>query len=121
MKLPGMIGPFDPSVNKLREELLPSCRADVRRASIDSSQREYGFRGVPWEWDEIKRDWLAGSSVAASPDEVVAAFDRVEATFGPDWINGSREEAGGVSRGSLPTLHVVTLGQLMAPPLGRMC
>jgi hypothetical protein len=85
----------------------------VGRTAKDQDARST-VKGVPWEWEEIEREWLAGSAVSASPAEVVDAFDRVEAMFGRDWITASREQAGGVSQGSLPTLNIVTLGQLMA-------
>jgi len=31
---------------------------------------------MPWTYEEIEREWLGGSRIAVSADEVVAAFER---------------------------------------------
>jgi hypothetical protein len=63
---------------------------------------------------DIERDWLAGGVIAVSPDDVVTAFERVEEVLGRPWIEASRENRGAVSRGTSPTLHVVTMGRNLA-------
>jgi hypothetical protein len=69
---------------------------------------------LAWTWDEIDQDWLLGSKLAATPDEVVTAFNRVDHVLGRGWIEASRTHSGVPSRGTLVTLHVVTTGQLLA-------
>lgn len=66
-----------------------------------------------WTLKEIEDDWLAGSitSLAASPDETVAAFSRVENMLGRAWVDACRISGGGVVRGTVPTLRVVTMAQ----------
>jgi hypothetical protein len=68
---------------------------------------------MPWSWEEIERDWLAGSVVADVPDVVVEAFNRVEARFGREWIEASRQHEGSVGpvRGTVPTLNIIVLGR----------
>jgi hypothetical protein len=65
---------------------------------------------MSWNFEEISKDWIAGSVIAASPEEVVAAFDRCEQAFGRDWINQTRGQFSGAD----PTLRIVTLGQRLA-------
>jgi hypothetical protein len=68
-----------------------------------------------WTWEEIESDWLEGAVVADSDATVVAAFNRVMAAYGRDWIQESRiDERGMECRGSSPTLRVVTLGKALA-------
>jgi hypothetical protein len=65
---------------------------------------------MSWAYDTIEREWLCGSILAASPDEVVAAFNRCETAFGRDWIDRSR----GTLVGAQPTLRVLIMGQRLA-------
>jgi len=67
-----------------------------------------------WNWDEINADWLLGAQIVVSSDEVVTAFIRVEQILGRDWIETSRIHSGVQVRGTSPTLHVVTIGQMLA-------
>jgi hypothetical protein len=67
-----------------------------------------------WTWDEINNDWLLGSRLALPPDDVVAAFNRVEQILGGDWIEASRIHTGVQVRGTQSTLSVATVGQLIA-------
>jgi hypothetical protein len=60
-------------------------------------------------WQEIEEDWLLGNQLALPHDEVVRAFNVVEARFGREWIEASRTDSGVITRGTSPTLHVVTL------------
>jgi hypothetical protein len=62
-----------------------------------------------WTWEVIERDWLGGGQLADEPDVVVAAFNRVRAEFGDDWIEATRTRER--ARGALPTLNVVVLGK----------
>jgi hypothetical protein len=68
---------------------------------------------MPWLWEEIEQDWLAGGVVVDAPEVVVDAFNRVEARFGRAWIEASRQQEGSIGpvRGTLPTLNVIVLGQ----------
>jgi hypothetical protein len=65
---------------------------------------------MPWTYEEIEREWLGGSRIAVSADEVVAAFERCEQDLGRDWIIRAKRNA----QGSGPTLDVVTVGQYLA-------
>jgi hypothetical protein len=69
---------------------------------------------MTWTWADIRDDWLApeGARLAHSDDEVLAAFETVEAHFGRDWIEASRREPGidDPARGAHPTLVVTNLG-----------
>jgi hypothetical protein len=67
-----------------------------------------------WTWDEINTDWLLGAQIAVSPDEAIAAFNRAERILGRNWIEVSRTDSGVQVRGTSPTLHVVTIGQMLA-------
>jgi hypothetical protein len=69
---------------------------------------------IPWTWAEINQDWLVGSQVALPPEVIVDAFTRVEAVLGREWIDAARLYSGTVVRGTGPTLHVVTVGQMLA-------
>ena len=69
---------------------------------------------MSFTWDEIEVDWLMGSTLAATHDDVVESFNRVEQMLGRDWVLASRTGTGGtVSRGTSPTLHIVNTGQLL--------
>jgi hypothetical protein len=65
---------------------------------------------MAWTIEEIEKGWLAGSRVAVSPEDVVAAFERCELVLGRDWIDARR--AGEVGVGA--TLAVVRTGQRLA-------
>jgi hypothetical protein len=66
-----------------------------------------------WRVEDIERDWLAGdvSALAASPDSVVASFDRTERALGREWIEKSRIILGNRIQGTNPTLRIVNMGQ----------
>jgi hypothetical protein len=64
---------------------------------------------MAWTIEEIEREWLGGSSLAASPQEIIAAFERCELVLGRDWI-----EARYRGKGAVPTLAVVRTGQWLA-------
>lgn len=72
-----------------------------------------GCSQMTWRLEDIERDWIGGkvSALAASPDSVVAAFDRTERTFGREWIEKSRVIAGNTIRGLSPTLRIVNIGR----------
>ena len=66
---------------------------------------------MTWFWEHIDREWLAGSRIAVSPDEVVQAFITAERFLGLDWIESCRTSGGSTGSGSGPTLSVVVMGQ----------
>jgi hypothetical protein len=47
---------------------------------------------VVWTFDEIERDWLAGSRIAVAQQDVVDAFNRVERILGRNWMRLRRLE-----------------------------
>jgi len=65
---------------------------------------------VAWTWERIKSEWLGESRVAFPPEDVVGAFDRVEALVGREWMLAGK----GGSMGSLTVLPVVSMGQMLA-------
>jgi len=67
-----------------------------------------------WTWDEIERNWLGGGLIAYPPDAVVDVFNRVEAVFGRDWLEASRDYGDVRAKGALPTLAVVADGMRLA-------
>jgi hypothetical protein len=67
-----------------------------------------------WTWEEINTDWLLGNQLALPAGEVVAAFNRADRVLGREWIAASRIHSGFPVRGTSPTLHVVTTGQMLA-------
>jgi hypothetical protein len=69
---------------------------------------------VPWDWKRIQREWLSPGRLAASPEEIVAAFNRVEAAFDTEWMEASRRQQGWQNTGPLPTLRIVIAGRLLA-------
>jgi hypothetical protein len=70
---------------------------------------------MTYTWQEIEQDWLGGSSgLAASTDEVVTAFNAVASLFGREWVDASRIRNGVVTRGTSPTLYIVTVARLLA-------
>jgi hypothetical protein len=71
---------------------------------------------MTWSLEDIERDWIVGqaSALAASPDSVVAAFDRTERVLGREWIEKSRISLGNPVRGVIPTLRIVGMGQKLA-------
>jgi len=69
---------------------------------------------VTYTWQEIEQDWLGGvSGLAASSAEMVSAFNEVAARFGREWVEATRTRNGTASRGTSPTLYVVTLARLL--------
>jgi hypothetical protein len=78
-----------------------------------------------YNWHEIERDWLLGGKLALANDQVLHAFNLVEAQFGRGWIEATRVHGGTITRGTSPTLYVVMLGQLLeslgsAPNAGHL-
>jgi hypothetical protein len=70
---------------------------------------------MTYTWQEIEQDWLGGSSgLAASPDEVVTAFNMVAGLFGREWVEASRTRNGVVSGGTSFVLRIVILARLLA-------
>jgi hypothetical protein len=70
-----------------------------------------------WSWNDIDREWLAGSVIAVEPTEAVDAFETVERLLGREWIETKRVYSIG-STGALvetsgagPTLQVVSMGK----------
>jgi hypothetical protein len=68
---------------------------------------------MPYEWPEIEQNWLGDGSLAASADEVLHAFNTVEALFGREWVEALRTRGGGTTQGAAPTLAVVALGRML--------
>lgn len=71
---------------------------------------------MTWSLEDIERDWITGkvSALGASPDTIVASFDRAERALGSNWVENSRVILGNIVRGSSPTLRVVRMGQMLA-------
>ena len=71
---------------------------------------------MTWSLEDIERDWISGqvSTLAPSPDSVVAAFDRTERALGREWIEKSRISVGNIVRGLGPTLRIVNMGQKLS-------
>lgn len=67
-----------------------------------------------WTFDEIERDWLAGSRLAFSSEAIVAGFNLAEKMLGRQWVEASRISSGSVVRGSAPTLRVANMGRRLA-------
>jgi hypothetical protein len=65
---------------------------------------------MAWTIEEIEKNWLAGSRVAAAPDDILAAFERCEHVLGRNWIDARRASEVGTG----PTLAVVRMGQRLA-------
>lgn len=67
-----------------------------------------------YTWQEIEQEWLGGvSGLAASPDEVLSAFNAVAARFGREWVEATRTRNGVASRGAIATLYIVTMARLL--------
>jgi hypothetical protein len=66
-----------------------------------------------FSWQEIDQDWLDGGKLALPAEQVVHAFNVVAGRFGREWVEASRTHNGGVTRGTSPTLQIVTLGLLL--------
>jgi hypothetical protein len=64
-------------------------------------------------WQEIDEDWLSGGELALPDEAVVKAFNVVTIQFGRAWVEASRLNNGSVTRGALPTVRVVMLGQFL--------
>ncbi len=64
----------------------------TRRAEATQALRENPSNllwTMPWTWEEIEAVWLGGGT-AYTPEAVVEAFNRVEATFGREWMEAGR-------------------------------
>lgn len=68
---------------------------------------------MPWSWDVINREWLGGDTLAVAPADVVEAFNRVEAFFGPAWLQAQHRGVG-----ALLTLPLVRLGEIIGSLAG---
>jgi len=65
--------------------------------------------------DEIREVWLGDGRIAATEDEMVHEFNRVERIMGRDWMGARLTPAPGVTAsGALVTLRIVMYGQLLA-------
>jgi len=85
---------------------------------------------MPWTYDEIEREWLSGSKIAASESTVEESFNRCERMLGRGWIEQFRPSGaapGGVTATVIKdgeelalvdnvskTLHVVSMGEKLA-------
>jgi hypothetical protein len=70
---------------------------------------------VTYTWEEIRDVWLGDGRIAATEDEMVQEFNRVERMLGRDWMNAQLTPAPGVtSHGAIFTLSIVTYGRLLA-------
>jgi hypothetical protein len=69
---------------------------------------------VAYKWVEIEQRWLGGpSGMAATRDEVTSAFNEVASRFGREWVEATRTRNGVATRGTSPTLFIVTLVRLL--------
>ena len=95
----------------------PTCTALLQLpSSVGARHIITGFReAMSYTWQEIEQDWLGGSGVglAASPDEILSAFNEVAGRFGREWIEATRTKNGISSRGLAPTLYIVTMARLL--------
>src|SRR5690349_5229285 len=69
-----------------------------------------------YTWQEIEQEWLdggGGGGLVAAPDQVLSAFNEVAAHFGREWVEATRTRNGVVSRGTAPTLYIVTMARLL--------
>lgn len=66
---------------------------------------------MAWRWEEIQREWLAGSRVAASPAETLAAFALVEQLLGRQWVESRREHGDVLVTGSHTVAAVISMGK----------
>jgi len=62
---------------------------------------------LAWTYEEIEHDWLAGNRIAASPTEIIAAFNRCDRMLGRSWLERAKVGAPGTH----PTLRVIELGK----------
>jgi|SRR5262249_11147539 len=62
-----------------------------------------------WEWEQIERDWLCDSRLAASPATVVDGFNSVDQAFGREWILSTWP-----GQNPQDAVSVVALGQAIA-------
>jgi hypothetical protein len=91
---------------------------------VSATPKPLSGEQMRWTWKQIEQDWLVDGRVAARPNTVVEAFNRVEAAFGRDWIEQSRTQPLVVPkgappqtttiRGAHPVLRVVKMGGLLA-------
>ena len=67
---------------------------------------------MAWTFDQIQNEWLGGGHIAASEDECVSAFERVERFLGWEWLDAAQTSGRGrVSRGTAPTARVIEMGK----------
>jgi hypothetical protein len=69
---------------------------------------------MPWTWAEIREQWCFGGTVAASPDDIVAAFDLVEARLGRDWIDAKQPKANEILMPGALCADVLALGRQLS-------
>jgi len=101
-------------VQHLQEVAIDNQNASSRLAVIYANLSKNSKGQMTYTWQEIEQDWLGGGSgLAASPDEVLSAFNEVAARFGRDWVEATRTRNGITSRGDAPTLYIVTQAQLL--------
>lgn len=64
---------------------------------------------MPFTWEEISKEWLRGVEVEYTPKECVDAFNTVESTMGPGWL----ESRYGGQWGLAVALPIIELGQVI--------
>ena len=70
---------------------------------------------MPWTFQEIERDWLAGNQIGVDPSEVTAAFDRCERVMGRVGLTTyTQTRSGGKRRGLFSTtMFIVAIAGMM--------
>lgn len=63
---------------------------------------------MPFSWDAIRTDWLLNLPIHYEQDEIVDAFNTIEAQFGSEWFNRLRGQ-----RGVLISIRLVELGNIL--------
>lgn len=66
---------------------------------------------MPWRWEDIERDWSAGSPIAYDRNEILQAFEIADRCLGEDWVRGQRVRGDVVVSGFAPILTVVSVGK----------
>jgi hypothetical protein len=74
-----------------------------------------GSYAVTYTLDEIRDVWLGSGRIAATGDEMVKTFNRVERLLGREWMEARLTPAPSVAaHGALETLSIVIYGRLLA-------
>jgi hypothetical protein len=67
-----------------------------------------------WTYEEIDREWLVGAKIAASPEEIVASFERCERVLGREWIESAGSRGALRMTGAIPVLRITSMGTKIA-------